>query len=122
MDLRDHDWKPRYATGRDDLVRDFYTPALEGSDRYDRATGFFRSSLYAITGREVARFALAGGRIRLLCSPDLAPADIQAVKRGLRLQEVVAEVVARELQRVLEHPEAHRTADVFAALIGAAYL
>ena len=70
-DLRQFDWRPRYSTSREDLVADFFRPALDLSQRYYRAVGFFRSSFYSLTGAATASFAVRGGRIRLLCAPEL---------------------------------------------------
>jgi len=36
--------KISYRSGRDDLIRDFYTPCLERAVLYRRAVGYFTSS------------------------------------------------------------------------------
>ena len=43
MSLRDFDWKFNYSSDEDDLVRDFYLPALALAHRYNRAVGYFTS-------------------------------------------------------------------------------
>ena len=74
--LRNLKWRPRYSTSREDLIADFFEPALDSSVSYDRAVGYFRSSFYSLTGIATARFALRGGRMgRLLCSPELTEED-----------------------------------------------
>jgi hypothetical protein len=115
--LSAYEWASRYSTSRDDLVRAFYTPAIERSSRYDRAVGFFRSSFFSIAGSPTASFALRRGRIRLLCSPDLTEEDAAAIKRGLDLQHVIDGAARRELDRVLEYPLARPAVELLAALI-----
>src|SRR4051794_21626130 len=102
--LRAVEWLHRYSSSRQDLVRAFFQPALEAGTRYDRAAGFFRSSIYSLVGRSVASFVERGGRMRLLCSPDLAEQDIGAIGRGLAAKDAVGAAARRELERVLAHP------------------
>lgn len=111
------DWADRYSTGRDDLLGSFYGPALSVSVRYDRATGFFRSSFFGLTRVEVASFALRGGKVRLICSPDLEDADVQVLQIAQSAREQCDEALRLELTRVLEHPHAATGAQVLAALI-----
>lgn len=115
--LRSYEWAPRYSTSRDDLIATFYRPVMERSATYDRAVGFFRSSFYTIAGSATASFALRGGRIRLLCSPDLTEEDALAIERGLSMRETVDRAAQRELSRILEHPLAQPAAQLLAALV-----
>lgn len=110
-------WLDRYATGRNDLVSEFYGPALGNSCRYDRATGYFRASFYALTRAEMASFALRGGRIRLLCSPDLEKADIQVMMDPATAIEICESSLAAEIQQILEHPHSVAGGEIFAALL-----
>lgn len=67
-------------TGRDDLVRDFFIPCLESSILYRRAAGYFTSSGLALAARGVASLASRGGKMRLVVSPYLEPADVEALQ------------------------------------------
>ena len=60
-----------YNSSEADLVGDFYVPCLEVADSYDRAVGYFRSSVYQLVGVALSGFALNGGHMRLVCSPGL---------------------------------------------------
>lgn len=115
--LRAYDWASRYSTSRDDLIGSFYKPAIERSSRYDRAVGYFRSSFFSIAGGPTAAFALRGGIIRLLCSPELTADDAAAVKRGLELRDAIDEAARRELERILEYPLARPAVELLAALV-----
>ena len=39
-----------YRTGQSDPVQGFYRPCLLKARRYDRAVGYFRSSIYILVG------------------------------------------------------------------------
>lgn len=114
--LTDIEWVDRYATGRDDLVKSFYDPALQATQIYDRATGYFRSSFYSLTRDTVAAFALRGGRIRLICSPELDEADVEALQRGESARQASDDALRQELARILAHPHAASGAEILAAL------
>lgn len=43
--LKDVNLKIAYASKNDDLLSDFYIPALSCAHRYDRISGFFSSTL-----------------------------------------------------------------------------
>lgn len=68
-----------YRTGRDDLVRDFFNPCLESSVLYRRAAGYFTSSGLALAARGVASLAARQGKMKLVVSPHLEPADVEAL-------------------------------------------
>lgn len=48
---------PQYRTGHADPVQEFYRPCLLNAVAYDRAVGFFRSSIYLIVGQATVEFA-----------------------------------------------------------------
>ena len=70
--LRGINFDLEYRTGEADLVREFYEPSLKVSRRYDRAAGFFRSSIFSLVGRELVEFAKRGGKVapRVLADVD----------------------------------------------------
>ena len=70
-DLSTLDLQLSYSSGQSDLLRDFYLPCLSRAVKYDRAAGFFRSSVFNLVGIVLSDFALRGGKMRLICSPPL---------------------------------------------------
>jgi hypothetical protein len=78
--LEHYGFNRSYSTSKDDLLNDFYIPALENSLKYDRAAGFFSSGLVALAPLAFSRFIQGGGRIRLICSPNFSATDIAAIK------------------------------------------
>lgn len=86
-----------YSTSKDDLLNDFYIPALENSLKYDRAAGFFSSGLVALAPLAFSHFIQGGGRIRLICSPNFSTTDILAIKSEVDLSEISREQVLQDL-------------------------
>jgi superfamily II DNA or RNA helicase len=115
--LRSHAWAPRYSSGRDDLIGQFYAPAFYRSSRYDRAVGYFRSTLFSLLPESVAAFALDGGRMRLLCSPELTAEDIASLRSGLDTRSVLDSALLRELHYILSFPRALSSVEMFGALV-----
>lgn len=112
----------RYSSSRQDLVAEFYAPALAASVRYDRAAGFFRSSVYSLLARSLASFVEANGSMRLLCSPELTADDLGAIRRGVETEHIIESAARRELQSMLEHPMALEPVEVLANLVASGIL
>jgi len=68
-----------YHTGRDDLAQDFFVPCLESAVLYRRAAGYFTSAGLALAARGVASLAARRGKMQLVVSPHLEPADAEAL-------------------------------------------
>lgn len=100
-----------YRTDLDDVVRDFYQPCLAAAVQYDRAVGYFTGDTLRIVARGLDIFRRGGGHIRLVASPHLNESDIEQIRAGYELREVVGGAVARELD-----PAKSRSANELAAL------
>jgi superfamily II DNA or RNA helicase len=74
--------KPGYNTEDDDIVVDLYVPCLRAASRYDRAVGYFRANIYRELGEELLDFVRNGGRVRIVCSPDIPAPDEEAARQG----------------------------------------
>src|SRR5919109_1280807 len=106
-----------YATSRNDLVEEFYIPCLDRAIRYDRAVGYFRSSILAIAGIPFSHFAQRGGRARFLCSPEISESDARAVADGYALRGVIGDALERELEGILKHPDGEEVIRLLATLV-----
>src|ERR1700676_1809117 len=91
--LRDCDFQISYGPGDDRLHR-FFIPAMAASLRYDRAAGYFSSTMLAVAAAGVVRLIASGGTMRLLCGADLSEDDVAAIRQG---HEQLADLVARRL-------------------------
>lgn len=92
--LADLSLRLSYRTGRDDLAWDFFVPCLESSVLYRRAAGYFSSAGLALAARGVASLAARGGTMRLVVSPYLEPADVEALRAAVEHPADALRVIA----------------------------
>lgn len=109
MGLRALALKDEYNTEDDDIIRDLYGPCFKLSTRYDRAVGYFRASIYRELGEELLDFAIRGGKVRLVCSPDIPESDEMAAregyeKRGTRGDEYLEADLIKTLDVMSKYP------------------
>ena len=108
----------QYRTGERDPVEGFYIPCLTRAVSYDRAVGYFRSSIYAIVGDPTLDFARRGGAMRLVCSPSITEEDASSIAHGYVMRDAVIErSLARDIDELLETPSAAPQARLLATLI-----
>lgn len=108
MSFRDLQLKGVYRTSTDSLIHDFYLPCLSRASQYDRAVGFFSSSMLI-----EAAFGLSGlirnkGRMRLLIGHPLSADDWSAVKEGMTLSSIRSQI-ERDLVLILERAGGDRS-------------
>ncbi|MDE0161064.1 MAG: hypothetical protein OXL98_04945, partial [Acidimicrobiaceae bacterium] len=117
--LRDVMLKLSYHKGEDDIAADFYLPCMRRSHRYDRAVGFFSSSVFVLAWPSLREFAASGGRMRLVCSPALSSDDIDALNVGYSPSgaEQFSTDAREELQRLLASPVLQKPTTVLASLV-----
>ena len=109
-----------YSTSKDDLLNDFYIPALEHSRRYDRSAGFFSSGLVALAPIAFSHFIQGGGRIRLICSPNFSATDIAAIKSEVDFSQISRDQVLKDLETLVEgRDESRILATLLSSLIAA---
>jgi superfamily II DNA or RNA helicase len=113
--LRDVHIQVRYDSGQD-IAADFFVPCLDAAATYDRAAGYFSSTLYALIGAPLAAFAGRGGRMRLVCSPELSPEDIDAIAQGYR-ERTLAEALSRDIEAMTAEPVATAATTLLATLV-----
>lgn len=118
--LRDIKYKPSYSKAFDDIASEFYLPTMREANRYDRATGYFSSSIYLLCWSSLKDFINRGGVIRLLCSPYLSEADQQAIDEGKESFSSASEEQERlfkEFQDIFSKDELSAPERVLACLI-----
>jgi superfamily II DNA or RNA helicase len=110
--------KPAYHKPEDDIARDFYLPAMAAATRYDRAVGYFSSAIYVLAWPSLKQFIVAGGQIRIICSPVLAEGDVDAIAEGYESREYTQGALLRtEFQRLANTPGLVKPARVLASLV-----
>ena len=117
--LRDLMLKLSYHKGEDDIAADFYLPCMRRSHRYDRAVGFFSSSVFVLAWPSLREFAASGGQMRIVCSPVLTSGDVDALNVGYNssgVEQFEAEA-RKELYRLLASPAFHKPTKILASLV-----
>jgi superfamily II DNA or RNA helicase len=103
MSLREIELKRAYSSDIDDMVAQFYVPVLERSSEYLRVAGFFSSSSLAVTARGIMGLLRNGGVMKLIVSPLLRKADIDAIVASSgELEKACEETMIEELDRFQE--------------------
>ena len=96
MNLRNLSLKKAYSSDYDDILNDFYIPALTQSSEYCRLTGFFSSTSLAVAARGILGLIRNGGIMKLVVSPRLSKDDLDIILSSLQDTEMIVE------QRLLE--------------------
>lgn len=86
-----------YNSLEDDPGTTFFNPVLNLAVTYDRAVGYFRSSVFHVLGSGFQSIGDRGGHIRIVASPSLDDQDVERIKQGYQLREVLAECLNREI-------------------------
>lgn len=88
MLLSDRNWQIKYNREDGDLVSRFYVPVLSSAIRYDRTTGYFRAGSLALAARGLEHLILNGGKMRLLVGCTLGRDEVDAIERGMAMDDV----------------------------------
>lgn len=94
--LRDLELKSVYKSDTDNILVEFYVPALSLALRYDRAVGFFSAAALSYAAQALSTFVKNGGQIRLVLGAFCDQDDLEAVLNGYRLKEI-SEQLGQEL-------------------------
>lgn len=107
MGLRTIPMKISYRSkGEDSVLESFIIPAFKESIKYKRSVGFFSSSVFELTGEGVEVFVENGGEIQLICSPELSPEDVEAIKLGYKMKNAITHnLFVEDLEECLENLE-----------------
>ena len=99
MGLRDLDLKSAYKSSEDDVLMDFYVPCLAQAVQYDRLAGYFSSSAFSVVAEGLLSFIESRGRMRLICSPELQPNDIEILTKS---PDELDTLVSKRMIRAME--------------------
>jgi superfamily II DNA or RNA helicase len=120
--LREIRLKPEYNTEEDQIIVDFYSPCLSASERYDRAVGYFRANIYRELGEDLLDFVIRGGKVRIVCSPDIPETDEETARegyelRGKRSEEEKETALLQILLQMSKNPDEKDCLDMLRLLI-----
>jgi len=101
MGLRELTIKSSYDSEEDDVINDFYIPALSQSVLYRRLAGFFSSSCLAIAARGIASLISNNGKIELVVGARLSKQDVDAIKKGVeKPEDVIENMMIRDIDDI----------------------
>ena len=93
MTLKDITLKVAYDSDEDNILEEFYIPALSESIIYKRLAGYFTSTSLAIAAKGLSKFIVKGGKIQLICNVILSQEDFNKIK------EVTEHPILEEIEK-----------------------
>lgn len=105
MSLRDCAIKNEYRSFRDNIVDDFYVPVLKEAILYQRAVGFFSSSALSLIADGIEELVKKNGKIEIVASPKLTQEDIEEIKKGYSLREIIENSITKSFDDVISDDE-----------------
>lgn len=87
MSLKDLYLKEEYSSDIDNILFDFYVPALSKAISYDRIAGEFTSYSLAIASKGIMGLIRNGGRMRMVVAPKFLPEDYAAMEEAVKNPE-----------------------------------
>lgn len=103
MGLSQYNFLPIYSKDVNDLYSEFYKPCMENSLQYDRITGFFGSSIFAIITDSLKEFIKNDGKIRIICSQVISSEDCDAIVKGYKDKEKIEDAITEEIIKEIEN-------------------
>jgi len=104
--------KPRYETDIDNVIEELYKPCLQNSNRYVRATGFFKTSIFRLMTEDILDFAIHGGKITIITSIFLSEDDYRAAMEGHAV-----DFTTRTLEEMALNPKTVKPLEMLSCLI-----
>lgn len=105
MSLAELDIKAEYRSLIHNIADDFLIPALNEAVEYDRAVGFFSSSILSRIADGIQGLVCNNGKIRLVASPYLSEADVEAIKKGYKDRN---DTIRESLIKSLKEPKSNK--------------
>ena len=81
--------KLSWNSGRDDLINDFFKPALVNCKLYQRLSGYFSSTTFASVAMEIIDFIESGSKIQLITGPEVSEADKVLLEQSVLEREKI---------------------------------
>lgn len=110
--------KTEYRSIKEAPAQAFYRPCLQHAIICKRAAGYFRSSVFLVTGPSVIEFARRGGLMKLICSPELDAEDIDSIALGYaRRSQIIAERLIEQIDQMLSEDRTAYHTRILATLV-----
>jgi superfamily II DNA or RNA helicase len=99
--LRDIEIKAVYNSEEDNILEDFYIPALQNSVYYDRAVGYFDAKMLTTAARGLSSFIQNDGYMRLIVGATLTAEEYAAIAQGYEARDALKRI-ERHLEQIIE--------------------
>ena len=99
--LRNINIKAVYNSEEDNILEDFYIPALSNSVSYDRAVGYFDAKMLTSAASGLAAFINNNGYMRLICGATLTEEEYIAIAEGYG-QRAALEKLEAQFEEIVE--------------------
>lgn len=94
--------KAVYKTRDGGLSKEFFATCLQYATSYDRAAGYFSSTVFKMWSEALLRIAQEDVSIRLLISPTLSTSDYEAIQKSLSNEEIAKVLDAASTKLVID--------------------
>lgn len=98
------EWEPltSYKSQVNNIVTEFFIPALERSTSYKRIAGLFSSNSFALCARGIKGLAANEGNMKLVISPILSKSDAKVLRESSEndFQNVISNSILNELDKI----------------------
>ncbi|MDE1549619.1 DEAD/DEAH box helicase family protein [Jeotgalibaca caeni] len=107
MSLKKHPWKTSYKSFENNIIKEFYSPAIKSSISYKRIAGFFSASFLENLALEIEESIRNNNLyIQILCSPIMADKDVSAIELGYNLRNQISVMIEDTLKKISEESKA----------------
>ena len=83
MTFKELNLKHSYNSEKDNILNDFYVPALKKAVSYKRIAGYFSSSSFGVASEGLSQFIKNNGRMHFISNVKLSPQDYEQIEKGL---------------------------------------
>ena len=91
--LREQDLKLTYDSDQDDILRDFYIPALSAASNYWRMSAYFSASSLFVASAGFTKLLENNGHVRLILGNELSDSDYKAIQDGYNARETIESLI-----------------------------
>lgn len=120
MSLRAKKWNYVYRSGDQNLITEFYEPALKSAISYDRAVGYFSAEVLMSNLKGISSLIDNDGKMRLIIGHPLKEEEYQALKHGVNTYRFMKNIDDK-LKKVLDEANKSKNSSlkIFGYLVAA---
>ncbi|MBU3940955.1 MAG: DEAD/DEAH box helicase family protein, partial [Nanoarchaeota archaeon] len=86
-----------YDSDKDDILNNFYIPALAISSSYKRIAGYFSSSAFALAARGLSKFIINGGHMQLIINHVMQVKDKNVLEQVIRSPSKLENILLQQM-------------------------